>query len=415
MPYLERAVDAQLDRLLPHVGAIAIDGPKAVGKTETAQRRATTTLRLDAPSDVQVIESDPSFASLPAGTILIDEWQKLPSSWDFVRRAVDSGAAAGRFLLTGSATPQSGVDTHSGAGRILSLRMRPLALFERHGAHPTVSITELMQGTATIAGETPWLLKDYAGAIASSGFPGFNEAPEFVINEQLDSYLQRIVDRDLAEQGYIVRNRDGLLRWLAAYAAASSTTTSYSELLDAATPGEGAKPAKSTTLTYREKLSEIWMLDPVPAWDLKRAPFSGLAKAPKHQLADPAFVLRLLGIPSAKLISPQFSYLLGPLFESLATLSVRVALEANFGTVGHLRTLKGNHEVDLIAQSQDGSIVAFEVKLAAHVRDEDVAHLHWLKKQRPDDINDLVIITTGSRAYRRADGVAVIPLALLGA
>lgn len=203
------------------------------------------------------------------------------------------------------------------------------------------------------------------------------------------------------------------MNWLAAYAAASSTTTTYQEILNAATPGKAEKPAKTTTMQYREKLAQTWMLDPVPSWDLRRSPFAGLAKSPKHQLADPAFVLRLLDIPAAKLTT-RFNYMLGPLFESLATLSVRTAAQAVFGRVGHFRTSKGDREIDLIVQDQDGGIVAIEVKLTANVTDDDVRHLTWFRDQLPDDVVDLVVLNTGTRAYRRPDGVAVIPLALLG-
>lgn len=414
MAYLPRVIDQQLDALLPHVGAIAIEGAKAVGKTETASRRVRTTLRLDNEADRALLNSDPSFEHFENGAILLDEWQKQPESWDMVRRAVDRDTTRGRFLLTGSATPVVGTDTHSGAGRILSLRMRPMAIFERGEADPSVSMRALFNGEADIRGTTDWTRDDYVNAIASSGFPDLSHEPQLIINNQLDSYLQRIVDRDLVDQGYTIRNREGLTAWLRAYAAASSTTTNFSEILDAATAGVANKPAKSTTQQYREKLSEIWMLDEVPAWDYRRSPFAGLAKAPKHQLADPAFVLRLLAIPAAKLATPRFAHMLGPLFESLATLSVRVAAQASFGTVSHFRTSKGNHEVDLIAQNQDGDLVAFEVKVAHDAKDDDVRHLLWLKERLGDDLVDMVVLTTGNRAYRRTDGVAVVPLALLG-
>lgn len=136
MSYLRRAVDNQLDQLLPYAAAIAVEGPKGVGKTETARRRASTVMRLDTQEGAGVLAADPTFSAERPGTILIDEWQRHPESWDYVRRAVDERAEPGRFLLTGSATPVAGTDTHSGAGRILSLRMRPMALFERAGAEP---------------------------------------------------------------------------------------------------------------------------------------------------------------------------------------------------------------------------------------------------------------------------------------
>lgn len=104
----------------------------------------------------------------------------------------------------------------------------------------------------------------------------------------------------------------------------------------------------------------------------------------------------------------------GPLFESLATLTVRVAAQAAGASVGHLRTRNGDHEVDLVVEGSDGQVIGIEVKLASAVTDADVRHLLWLRRQLPDDVIALVVLTTGVRAYRRPDGVAVVPLALLG-
>ncbi|WP_333780174.1 ATP-binding protein [Corynebacterium sp. SCR221107] len=415
MNYLHRAVDLQLDQLLPHVSAIAIEGPKAVGKTETAMRRSSAVLNLDSEDDRSIVDADPTFSAFDGQTILIDEWQKLPQSWDYVRRAVDNRTRKCSFLLTGSATPTAGVDTHSGAGRILSLRMRPMAIFERHDGHASISLGNLLSGESAVSGKTSWNLADYMNAIVASGFPSITELPPLVRNQQLNSYIQRIVDRDLPDQGYSVRDKSGLMAWLAAYAAASSTTTGYSEILDAATAGHGTKPAKSTTMKYREKLAEIWMLDPVPAWNFARSPLGNLAKSPKHQLADPALAVRLLSIPDNGLTHGRFKHLSGPFFESLATLSVRVAADANFATVGHLRGIKGDREVDLVVQGSDGQLIPIEVKLSANIKDDDVRHLHWFRQQFPEDTVDMVVISTSERAYRRKDGVAVVPLSLLGA
>lgn len=118
---------------------------------------------------------------------------------------------------------------------------------------------------------------------------------------------------------------------------------------------------------------------------------------------------------AATLASPANAHLAGPLFESLVTLSVRVAAQVADARVTHLRTQNGDHEIDLIVEGSDGQIVAIEVKLAPTVTDRDVRHLHWLRKQRPDQVADLMVITTGTEAYRRDDGIAVVPLALLGA
>lgn len=416
MEYLPRTIDAELDELLPLAPAIALDGAKGVGKSQSAMRRAEHSLFLDDVTQRALVEADPNLLEFPDGSVLIDEWQRVPAVWDAVRRHVDRGAPPGRFLLTGSATPISGVDTHSGAGRILSLRMRPMALHERGVAKASVSLGALLRGeSAPVAGETTWRLGDYLGAIASSGLPGIMGAPPRLRTAQLDAYVARLVDRDLPEQGLAVRRPETLLRWLRAYAAASSSTAAYSSILDAATAGDGSQPAKTTTMVYRDLLTQLWILDPVPGWSHSRNPLSRLQRAPKHQLMDPGLAARLLNLSDVSLARASGAAMAGPLFESLATLTVRVAAQAAQASVGHLRTGNGDREVDLIVEGSDGKVMGIEVKLAAAVTDADVRHLRWLRDQRPDEVVDLLVLTTGPRAYRRRDGVAVVPLALLGA
>lgn len=415
MGYTRRTIDGELDELLPITPAIALDGPKGVGKTATALRRSSAYWLLDDPDQRALLAADPGFAGAPAGTLLIDEWQRLPHIWDSVRRRVDEGAAPGRFLLTGSATPAAGADTHTGAGRILSLRMRPMALYERGLAKATVSLAGLLRGDAPpVAGATGVIASDYFAAIESGGFPGISGQHPRLVRGLLDSYLQRVIDRDLPEQGLSVRRPETLRRWLAAYAAASSTVAKYSQILDATTAGDGAQPAKTTTIAYRDHLSQLWLLDPVPGWSPSRSHLARLQQAPKHQLADPALAARLLNLSAHTLSTAAGAAMAGPLFESLATLTVRVAAQRAEARVGHLRTHNGDHEVDLVVEGVDGQVLGIEVKLAAHVSDSDVRHLHWLRERLPGDVVDLMVLTTGARAYRRSDGVAVVPLALLG-
>ncbi len=415
MEYLHRTVDRELDELLPLASAIAIDGPKGVGKTDTARRRATSTWLLDDPAQRELARADFALATPPHGTHLIDEWQHVPAVWDAVRRQVDQGAPAGRFLLTGSATPRDSRGTHSGAGRILSLRMRPMGVHERGLASVTVSFDAMLRGDApVIAGSSPLGLLDYVDAIVSSGFPGIMAAPPRLRRGLIDAYLGRVIDRDLPDLGFTVRRAEVLRRWLGAYAGASSTTTAYARLLDTTTGGDGEQPAKTTTIVYRHQLTQLWLLDPVPGWLPSNNPLRRLQQGPKHQLADPALAARLLGLSAESLLGPAGAHMAGPLFESLVTLGVRALAQAAEARVSHLRLTGGDREVDLIVEGPEGQILAIEVKLAAEVRDADVRHLLWLRDQLPDRVVDLMVVTTGPTAYRRRDGVAVVPLALLG-
>ncbi len=420
MNYLRRIVDDELDELFPEVPALALDGPKAVGKTTTARQRVVGLMRLDSVMR-ESVAADPTQVLRRQRPILIDEWQKVPEVWDVVRHAVDEDSAGGQFLLAGSASPQQGSTQHSGAGRIGRLRMRPMTLSERGLVEPTVSLRELLSGRGRpIGGESEFTLDDYVYEITASGFPGIRTMSPRPRRFQLDSYLSNAVDQDVPEQGLAVRRPDAVLAWLRAYAAATSTTASYSQILDAATPGQGDKPAYSTAITYRDVLSRLWLLDPVPAWAPAGNVLTRLGQAPKHHLADPALAARLLGLnPEALLdgegrpIDSRTGSMLGALFESLATLCVRVAAQASEATVGHLRTRNGDHEVDLVVCRADGRVVAVKVKLSSSIGDRDIKHLHWLKEKMGTDLLDAIVINTGPVAYRRRDGIGVVPLALL--
>jgi uncharacterized protein len=421
--YRRRIVDDELDELLASLPAVALEGAKAVGKTASASRRAATIHHLDDPAERSVAVADPRRLIEGPTPVLIDEWQRIPESWDLVRRAVDApGVGPGSFLLTGSASPADS-PTHSGAARIVTVRMRPLTLAERGVEEPRVALSELLTGNRqSLDGRTEVGLEDYVDEILTSGFPGLRGLSGRALRAQLDGYLLRIVDRDFEEMGHRVRNPAALRRWLTAYAAATSTATSYEKIRDAATSGEGEKPAKTTTIPYRDVLERLWILDPVPAWLPTRNRLRRLSSPPKHQLVDPALAARLLGVDAGALLAAEPAgpplhrdgTLLGSLFESLVTLDVRVYAQAAEASTRHLRTAAGEHEVDLIVERGDGRILAIEVKLARDVVDGDLAHLHWLRERIGDDLLDAIVVTTGEAAYRRRDGIGIVPAALLG-
>lgn len=422
MSYQRRIIDDELDALFPHLAAIALEGPKGVGKTATGLERARSTLRLDDPVQQSLLGADPARLDQLKTPVLLDEWQRYPRSWDLVRRSVDADSAGGRFLLAGSATPPE-LPMHSGAGRIVRLKMRPLSLVERNIAEPSVSLAAfLTQGVSAVGGDSPVRLVDYVDEIVASGMPAIRGLPPQPRAKQLDSYLERIADVEFAEQGVRVNRPASLRAWMMAYAAATASTASYATILDAATPGESDKPAKTTAMRYRDVLSRLWILDPIPGWYPAGNLLTRLAQAPKHHLVDPGFAARLVGATASSLLSGQVlrgakntdEGFVGALFESLVAQSIRVYAQRASATVHHLRTRNGDHEVDLIVEGEDRRIVAIEVKLAPDISDRDVRHLHWVQSQLGDRVAAAVIVTTGQYAYRRSDGIFVVPAALLG-
>lgn len=417
--YVRRVVDAELDEVFGPLPAVLLDGPKGAGKTATAKQRARTVRRLDIAPQAAVVDADPYVVAIGDPPILIDEWQRVPAVWDAVRRLVDDDPAGGRFLLTGS---PPGPGTHSGAGRIATIRMRPLTFSERFDHTPAVSVGRLLAGDRTLAPSgPPFGLEDYVTEIIAGGFPGMRHLHGRALIAQLDGYLDHIVDHDLPEAGFTVRRPETVRSWMRAYAAATATTASWETIRDAATSGVADKPARRTTAVYTDLLSALRVLDPIPAWQPTRNHLSRLTGAPKHHLADPALAARLLDRTTSHLLAgdegpvavPRDGTLLGALFESMAALSVRTFAQAAGARTYHLRTEGGRHEIDLILE-REGGVVAIEVKFSPNVDDTTVRHLQWLANILGDDLIDMIVITTGPEPYRRRDGIGVIPLGALG-
>ncbi|MGV8883936.1 MAG: ATP-binding protein [Rhodoglobus sp.] len=427
--YTKRIIDDAIDELFPSFAAISIEGARAIGKTSTGRQRAATILDLDLPEVRELVQADPQFIATQAAPVLIDEWQHVPEVWDRVRRLVDGDPAGGQFILAGSAAPV-GANIHSGAGRIIRFRMRPLSVAERGIAPATVSLRELFAVAdsttlAVIQGESPVELREYVREILSSGFPQARAMSDRARGVWLADYIERVITHDFAEQGYRVRRPELLRGWLRGYAAATASSTSFTKLGASLDPGEPAGsvgPTRATSLAYRDVLNSLYLLDQVDAWEPGQQLSSKPAKAPKHFLADPALAARLLNLNEAKLLSAtapatnnRDRTLLGDFFEGLVALSLHTYAQANDAQISHFRDRDGRHEIDFIIHRGHAEAIGVEVKLKASITDHDVRHLLWLKESLPDQITDLVIITTGSRAYRRQDGVAVVPLALLTA
>ena len=421
--YRRRFVDDFLDQWLAYLPAVSLEGPKAVGKTETALQRAGAIRRLDEREQRAIINASPELVLAGKPPILIDEWQRVPQTWDIVRRAVDENNTPGQFLLTGSASVTPG-NIHSGAGRIDRVRMWPLTLPERGISEPTVSLRSLLGGKREqLTGATNVRLVDYAEQITRSGLPALQSSPLAVAERRVAGYVDRISEREVEVEGGLRVDVANVMRWLRAYAAGVATTASYEVLRDAATAGQAVKMAKTTDVRYRSVLEQLWIVEPLPAWAPNYNYLNRLAKSPKHIMADPAFAAAALGVTADSLVEgveplvarpeSQHATIFGALFENLAIQHLRVFAQNNDAKVFHARTQGGREEIDAIVERRDGRFVAFEVKLGAVPGGGAFKHLKALRARAGDAMLDGVVLTSGSEAYRRDDGFAVVPLALL--
>ena len=408
MSYLRRHLDERLAHLSTVHPACLVEGIRGAGKTSSAQRLAASTLRLDDPSVAARVAADPeaAFGALPP-PVLIDEWQRAPTVWDAVRRSIDDDRAPGRFILSGSSRAALATDVHTGAGRILPVRLRPMTLCERRGEAPAASLADVGEfGIDALRGiPSPLTPAEQADAVAESGLPGYLGMDPADHHEALRAYLDLAVARDLAEIAPAQRDVTKLRNYVRAYSATVGTTAEHAAIHNA------AGVSKATGETYHDLLTRLGLIEELPGWSHNR--LKRLTRRPKRHLVDPA--LAAADHHDTATTLAQRPGRAGQLFESAVVGQIRAAADAlGLGwRFSHLRTAGGGLEIDLIADLPGGDVLAFEAKLSRTVTAADARHLATLKERLGTSFRAGLIVHPGETAYRLDDRIAAVPLAAL--
>ncbi len=415
MEYKPRVVDSELVQRLSSAGAVVIEGPKFCGKTVTAKEVAASWVLLD--TDVraqQALAADPSLVLIGAVPRLLDEWQVEPSLWNLVRHEVDNRALPGQFILTGSSLPNDDIRRHAGAGRFSVLRMRPMSLFETGQSNGSVSLKELMGGNVGKAGDSGITREVIAERIVVGGWPAHQDMSLQGSTRAARDYLKQIREVDIARTTGGKRDPIKLDRFLRSFARNISTEAAIT-VLAADTGGSDGAISRNTISEYMEVLQRLMIIENQPAWPAHLRSRAILRMAPKRHFVDPSLaVAALSGSVKRLLDDPE---LMGLLFESLIIRDLRVFSQPLDGEVFHYRDNNGI-EVDAIVQLADGRWGAFEVKLGLGSIDRAAENLLRFEKLIDVGMSGTpsvmgVICGTGF-AYRRPDGVAVIPIGTLG-
>jgi len=422
--YKKRLIDDLLLEYKKSKFAILVEGAKATGKTSTCEELTEESFYLDQPIQREVIESNPQMVFSSGKDILLDEWQRLPEIWEIVRRKIDEGDYEGSIFMTGS-SPSLQPRIHSGSGRILRFKMRPLSIEERELDVAKVKLSDLLTGNVedTFTYQTNIILDDYLDEIFNSGFPGIRLEPERFRARSIGSYIENIIHHDLLEQDIKVRKPQSMRAWLASYAAATATNASGATISEAAFSDSTGAVSINTMQSYKEILQGIGVIEQVPAWLPLGSLFSNLGKTPKHFLVDPAIAVSLLNVTKKnilqgrrlpKTVGKLNKSFLGQLFESLVYQSLATYADICEAHLSHLRLRGGEKEIDFIVQKED-TLIAIEVKSKAKIEGKDVANLHWFEQKVKEEYDVVkLVVHTGPYAYKRPDGVIVVPLALLG-
>ena len=413
--YRPRTADAELASLLAAGGAVLVEGPRACGKTATARFAARSEVTLDTNLRARAA------GLLDAATLLdgdrprlIDEWQFVPEVWNQVRRAVDdTGGQAGSFILTGSAVPADDATRHSGAGRILRLRMRPMSLAESGYSSGDISLAGLFAGERARAAESGLTVRDIASLVSVGGWPGLQGRSVDDALAALRGYLADTARTDLPRVDGVQREPERIKRVL--HSLARYTATQVSARAIAADVGGPDEPIKhQTVLQYVDALTRIFVVEDLPAWSPALRSKSRLREAPKRHFVDPSLAAAALGARPERLVREVDT--LGLLFESLVVRDLRIYAQAMDADVLHYHDNTGL-EADAVVQSRDGSWGAFEAKLGLSAIDDAADTLLRLAARVDIDRHGapavLAVITGWGYGYRRPDGVSVIPIGAL--
>lgn len=433
MAYRSRIVDDRLGWLVDNSPAVMVRGARGVGKTTTALRHARSVVNLENDDTLAAVQADGELILAEEPPVLVDEWKRYPACMNVVKGVVDSDRSPGQFIFTGTPSHPRAPNIHTGAGRFTLLTMRPLTLTERSDVTPTVSLNDLALGQAAdINASCALTQRDYASLLLASGLPHICEQPDDLRAAYIEGYLELLVERDIKDvvNGRAVRVPPGaLVRWLRAYSEAIATDASFATLSRHSKQQEGETLGKEALSFYRGVLEDLGVVDAMAAWAPPLAPLSNCKTAERHHLVDPALAAHLLGITDVQQLLGDTKHGIGPqnrertifgaFFESMVAQSVRVYAEANGSRCFWLGTMRQGgtsdpHEVDLVVVGKNRKVVGVEVKSGTDVDDHDARHLRWLRNQLGLRWADGVVVYAGANAYRRDDGIAVVPAALLG-
>jgi predicted AAA+ superfamily ATPase len=408
--YLPRLADRRLHQLVDRFAAISIVGPRACGKTTTARRIAQDTVRLDRPADAAGFRADPDTALAAVRTpVLLDEWQEVPEVLGAVKRAVDDARGVGRFILTGSVRAELDAATWPGTGRLVRLPMSTLC--ERELSRRTegrLFLDHLADtGVDEITSPDAWNLRDYLEAATRGGFP----EPALSLDadgrqDWLESYLDQLVTRDAPTLG-TARDPDRLRRYLEVEAL--STAGQPTDTTMAAAAGVDRR----TAAAYQQLLSNLLVLDVVPAWTSNR--LTRLARTPKRYLSDPSLVAGALRLDATGVLRD--GDMLGRLLDTFVAAQVRAELPmaTSRPRLYHAREQGGAHEVDLVVEFGGRRVAGIEVKATAAPRRSDAVHLEWMRKNVGDRFVAGVVLHTGSARIRFDETLWALPISSLWA
>jgi len=419
--YRKRVADEILKRKLEGKGAVLIEGPKWCGKTTTAEQIAGSILYMDDPEkreqNALMATLNPKMLLDGDSPRLIDEWQIVPKLWDAIRFEIDHRKGFGHFILTGSAVPVETTEiTHSGTGRITWMTMRPMSLFESGESSGEVSLGELFRTPEFIEGKSVLDLNRLAFVCCRGGWPQTLEMRDEIALDQAYDYLEAVVNNDINRADGVRKDSEKVRRLMRSYARNQGTQTPNTVLAEDIKYNDGTSIGEETVASYVSALKKIFVVEDVPAWNPNLRSKTAIRTTDTRYYVDPSIAAAALGAGPNDLIQDLNSF--GFILETLCIRDLRVYADALNGNVYHYRD-KDGLECDAVIHLRNGSYGLVEIKLGgdklinegAETLKQLYTKIDTTKMKSPSFM--MVLTGVGDYAYRRQDGVYVVPISTL--
>lgn len=419
--YMPRIADKLLNDNLASKGAVLIEGAKWCGKTTTAKHIAESIIEMDRPEFTKQYQEMAQLnpAKLLEGKVphLIDEWQIAPKLWNAVRYEVDQRDEFGQFILTGSAVPAVLDESmHTGIGRIVRMRMRPMSLYESLDSTGSVSLADMFM-SRKICGDDRHTIDDIAYLICRGGWPKAIGQPEKIALKQATDYCDAVVTDDVSRADGLKKDPERMKRLMRSYARHTASQTSLQTIKEDILAGDDANTCSNEVLySYIGALKKIFVIEDSPAWNPNLRSKTAIRTSDTRYFSDPSIAAASLGLGPSDLLNDLNT--MGLIFENMCIRDLRVYADALDGTVYHYRD-KSGLECDAVIHLRNGSYGLIEVKLGGDSLIEQgaenllklAASIDSGKMKKPSFM--MILCGIAPYAYQRKDGVSVVPICCL--
>ena len=418
--YMPRLVDHVLENKLKGKGAVLIQGPKWCGKTTTAEQFSKSVLYMDEPErraqNIQMADISPSTLLKGDTPRLLDEWQLAPKLWDAVRFTVDHRDGKGQFILTGSSVPADlSETTHSGTGRFAWLTMRNMSLYESKESTGEVSLNDLFAGKQDINGVNNLSIEKIAYLVCRGGWPDTLGLEEEIALDAAFDYLDGVVNSDISRVDNVNRDPERARRIMRSYARNQGTQIAYTEIAKDISTND-LQFTDETVASYLKALKRIFVIEDIPAWNPNLRSKVSMRATDTRYFSDSAIAAAALGIGPSDLINDLNTF--GLLFETMCIRDLRTYADTLNGSVYHYRDRSGL-ECDAVVHLRNGEYGLVEIKLGGDRLINEGA-LNLLKLEKMIDTEKMnaptfkmILTGTDRYAYKRQDGVLVVPIGCL--